>query len=408
MNERLRSFIEEGVTIVQSGKLNKADAARLVIEKHKLNVANDTLRIAISKELLRQQHKSLSNVCDERGIEITQISHYWDKSKEISAFVKMPDAGEQATLIEAVKEILSEYNPDFQPFQLHAVPSGDNNNKALKVTIADAHVGMDPNKNNNSIFKYEYNAEIFNQNIDHVIKSIIKEYNTHGRFEVLIIQDMGDGLDGVDAMTLRKGHTLPQNLDNVGQFKTYVYGKLRLAETAIKMNIADRVEFKSTANCNHAGWFGEIANITIQSILERAYDPALFDFYIQTDFIEHFYYGDHCFIMTHGKDKDHMKHGLPKHLDFKTQAFVNSYIDHYEINAKYIHFEKADLHTTSLDRSKKFDYRNFMSFAPPSGWVQNNFGDTYSGYAIQTIPKHTGDVSHADYIFEFKKAKRVG
>jgi hypothetical protein len=96
--------------------------------------------------------------------------------------------------------------------------------------------------------------------------------------------------------------------------------------------------------------------------------------------------------------------GLPKELNDKTIKFINDYIEHYDINSKYIHLDKGDLHTSAYQRTKKFDYRNYMSFAPPSAWVQHNFGDCYSGYSIQIIPKYNNEVAHTDYYFEMKKA----
>lgn len=36
-------------------------------------------------------------------------------------------------------------------------------------------------------------------------------------------------------------------------------------------------------------------------------------------------------------------------------------------------------------------------------WVQHNFGDCYSGYSIQVIPKYENEISHTDYFFDYKK-----
>lgn len=397
-------YVDEGIQYFRDNQCSQSDAARFLINKYFLTCTLNAAKKAIGDKINSKKHLGLKEECEKVQAPAENVGHYWVKTDGYSIFVKN-DTPEESHILDTVRDILSDYKPNYEPVKLH-IASGTNQ-KALKATITDAHVGMEPNKDNSGIFKYEYNAEIFNLNIDHVIQSIIKEFNTHGRFDELIIQDLGDPQDGVDNMTTRKGHTLQQNLDNVGQFKTYVFGKLRLAETVIKLNIADKVVFRTAANCNHAGWFSEISNITIQSILSRVYEADIFEFHIQREFIDFFEYGDHTFIMTHGKDKEHMKHGLPKYLDAKTERFINSYIDHHEINTKYIHFEKGDLHCSNVDRSKKFDYRNFMSFAPPSGWAQPNFGDSYSGYSIQVIPKHAGNISHSDYIFEFKKAKRM-
>jgi len=404
MNPALKKYVDEGNELVRSEGITKKEAANRVIVKYGLSVSVNTLRREISTEYNNTDGSALANECDEQGIDIKDVNYYWYKGKRFSINVRNNNG--ESKIVETIKEILDEYKPDFKVHKLDG-STVKSNDKALKATLSDMHVGMEPNKGNRSIFKYEYNADIFNQNIDHVIQSIIKEYQTHGRFKELIIQDLGDPMDGYNNMTTRQGHQLQQNMGNVDQFKTYVFGKLRLAETAIKLNIADEVKFKSVSNCNHAGEFGEIANIAIKGILDRVYPEHLFDFYIQSEFIEHFEYGDHAFIMTHGKDKEHMKHGLPKHLDPKTINYIQSYIDHNEITSKYIHFEKGDLHCSGLDRCKKFDYRNFMSFAPPSSHSQTNYGDNYSGYAIQVIPKYSNDISHCDYLFEFKKAKKI-
>ena len=127
------------------------------------------------------------------------------------------------------------------------------------------------------------------------------------------------------------------------------------------------------------------------------------EFALLEKFMEHFVWGDHCFILTHGKDNKHMKRGLPLVLNDRTINFVNDYIDHYNIRSKYVHVEKGDLHQVGYQRTRKFDYRNYMTFAPPSAWVQHNFGDSYSGYSVQIVPKYSNTIKHSDIFFEMKK-----
>lgn len=97
-----------------------------------------------------------------------------------------------------------------------------------------------------------------------------------------------------------------------------------------------------------------------------------------------------------------MKSGMPLKLDDKTQRFISQYIDKYKIQSRYIHFEKGDLHQIGFNKCKQFDYRNFMSFAPPSNWVQHNFGDGYSGYSIQVIESNTREIKHIDYFLDYE------
>jgi hypothetical protein len=170
--------------------------------------------------------------------------------------------------------------------------------KALKATVTDMHVGLDPNPNDKSLFRYTYGEKEFNQNLDVVYNSILQQKKQHGKFEVLYINDLGDGLDGWNQLTTRGGHKLDQNLNNVEQFRVYITGKLRLIENLIKADVANKVVIITVTDCNHAGDFSHTANLSLQMILERTYDKKFVDFIILKRFMEHFSYGEHTFILN--------------------------------------------------------------------------------------------------------------
>jgi len=186
-------------------------------------------------------------------------------------------------------------------------------------------------------------------------------------------------------MTTRGGHPLEQDMDNKDAFKTYIHGKLDLIYRLHSMGIANKIIVKNSVNCNHAGDFGYMANYAIKMYCDAVYNDIEYD--ILERFIDHWYYGEHCFIQSHGKDKKYMKSGMPVKLNPATETFINQYIERYKIKSKYIHFEKADQHQVAFDMRKKFDYSNFMSLAPPSNWAQHNFGDGYFGFSLQIIEK---------------------
>jgi len=305
-------------------------------------------------------------------------------------------------LEEAFEKIIKRYNREgIKTFS----SSADTSKKALKVTITDAHVGLNPNPNNSGIFQYEYNAEVYVASMNKVFKSIIKEFSTHGTFDVILLDDLGDREDGFSGQTTRGGHTLPQNLTNAEVFDVLVDTSVRLVESIVEARVANKIILRSVSNSNHSHDFALIVNKAIQKIINRLYSKEIVEVDILEKFIEHRVYGDHCFILTHGKDSVNMKTGFPIKLDHKTIKFINEYIDHYEIDSKYIHFEKGDLHQIGYERVKKFDYRNYMSFAPPSCWQQHGFGDSYSGYSIQVIPKNSNEISHSNYFLDYKKVK---
>lgn len=394
-------IVLDAIRIHYNEGLAKGEAAKKAVEG--TDYKADTIRKNMSKyddKYKREEaNPGLANHCKERGIDINDVTLFWDKTKDYSVAVRL-DKAESDSYLEEVKKIVESYNPDkvrvIEKVKLDSP-------KAIKATLSDMHIGLNPNPDNKSIFAYEYNEEIFKANIDKVFNSLLKEYESNGRFDLLVIDDLGDGLDGWNGQTTRGGHKLEQNMTNEEAFRVFVEGKLTLIENCIKAGIANEVTVRNVANDNHSGSFASIANMTIKMILDRTYAQSDVNFYILEKFMEHFQYGDHTFILTHGKDSQYMFKGLPYELNDKAISFINDYIDHYDIKTKFIHLEKGDLHRVGYSRTKKFDYRNFMSFAPPSAWVQHNFGDCYSGYSIQTISKFSGEISHADYYFDLTK-----
>lgn len=396
----MKDYIKYALELYQEGTRTKAQIAREVKTKFNLESDLETLRKRISRKIIEEEHSGLKDECDNTGTPITGVSQYWVKTKTHSALVKVSQEEYAQSILDAVSDIVSNYNPDkIRTIQKEKITSP----VAIKATVSDMHVGLEPNPGGTSLFAYEYNETIFKQNLDKVFNSLCKEYDNHGRFDILVIDDLGDGLDGWNGQTTRGGHPLDQNMSNEEMFRVFVEGKLSLIENCIQAGIANEVIVRNVANDNHSGSFASIANMTIQMLLNRTYSDKDVKFYILNRFMEHFQYGDHTFILTHGKDAKHMFKGLPYNLNDKAISFINDYIDHYNINTKYIHVEKGDLHRIGYDRTKKFDYRNYMTFAPPSAWVSHNFGDCYSGYSIQTIPKFNGEISHTDYYFDLKK-----
>lgn len=182
-------------------------------------------------------------------------------------------------------------------------------------------------------------------------------------------------------------------------FEVYVKGKMNFINRIREAKIANKIIVKNSVNDNHAGNFAYMANYAIKLAIAQIFKDIQYDIYDK--FIDHFYYGDHCFIQCHGKDKQYMKSGMPLKLDDRTQNYINQYIDRMQIKSKYIHFEKGDLHQVSYQRCKRFDYRNFMSLAPPSNWIQHNFNDSYSGYSIQIIESNKKEIKHIDYFIDY-------
>jgi len=354
--------------------------------------------------LFRGYDEGLIDECIETGISIKKVSSYWHKSEHFSLKVKEETTDDSVQIGDVFDGIIQKHLDCFTPIKV--TPKKQRNNKACKITITDSHVGMNPNPGNNALFQYEYNSEIYNKSIEKVYNSILKEFTTHGVFDLLLLDDLGDLADGWNGYTTRGGHNLPQNMTNAEVFEVCVDAYVNLIRSLVEANVANKIILRCISNDNHSGDFALVINKGIQKIINLMYSEDIVEVDILERFIEHRTYGDHCFVLTHGKDKEQMKGGLPIVLNDKAIRLINDYIDHYDIDSKYIHVEKGDLHQIGYQRTKKFDYRNYMSFAPPSSWIQHNFGDSYSGYSIQVIPKFSNEISHTDYFIEYDKRKQ--
>lgn len=389
----------------------------LGLKHNKIQKGKEKERHVISDEdynlVVEFRNQGILNDFNENLIDKTTAKHLWkeirgeDGKKKGNVFIKNPfykdkESEEIVYIIEkSIDNVIKRHSKSKKTFKFNDLK---NNKKALKVTISDDHVGLEPNPNGNSLFNYEYNAKIYNKSYVKVFNSVLKEFNTHGRFDILLLDNLGDEQDGWNGLTTRGGHKLEQNMTNQEVFETCIDTKVTFIKSLIKNNVAKKIILRKVVNDNHSGDFGHTINIAVKKIINLLYSKDLVEVETLTKFLEHRIYGDHCFILTHGKDAKMMFKGLPLQLNDKTINFINDYIRHYDIKSKYIHVEKGDLHQIGYNKCNTFDYRNFMSFAPPSSWVQHNFGDCYSGYSIQVIPKNSNEISHTDYFLDYKKS----
>lgn len=355
----------------------------------------DDLKEQSSKTNLDPEVENLINAkCVKYGIDPSIIDMGWIKDKDTSLrFKRQPDNISLKDINDIVEKFVSRSKVKIKKHK-------DVSKKALRQIMSDEHVGMNTNPNGDALFAYEYNEEIYKEHLSIAFNHALK---IDSKLDTYFLDGLGDQLDGLNGKTTRGGHDLPQNMNNREAFECFINNKLDYIENIIKEDLANNIVIRQVTNDNHAGDFGWMASHTVRMIVERMYPQV--EYYNLTKFIEPFYYGVHCNLLTHGKDKSHMKHGLPYILNDKAINFITRYMEHYKIEPSQfkIHLDKGDLHQIGLQKEKRFTYRNFMSFAPPSDWVQTNIGDAYAGFSQQIIHKNKPIVEHTDIEFELKK-----
>lgn len=274
-------------------------------------------------------------------------------------------------------------------------PKQLNSNKIDRLIYTDVHIGMTPNENGYSLYGGVWDEVELNNSLSEMIAFVIKEQKSN----TLIIDDLGDYLDGWDGETVRKGHSLPQNMDNQQMFDVGLYFKVKMIDMLV--HYYEKIIVNNICEDNHAGAFGYVVNSAFKQIVELKYKNVVVNNHRK--FINHYFYGKHCFVISHGKDSHALKFGFKPQLDSKGIEKIDQYLKQNGIykEADFIEFSKGDSHQMLFDycTSDDFIYMNYPALSPSSEWVQTNFKKGRSGFVLQCFDPDTNYKVIKPYFF---------
>ena len=266
-------------------------------------------------------------------------------------------------------------------------PEKKNTGTFDRLIFTDVHIGMTTNKDGFALYPTEWNEDELTIRLGKMIGFVLNNKQS----DTLVIDELGDFLDGWDAMTTRKGHSLPQNMDNQKAFDTAVKFKVHLISYLAENY--NGILLNNICEDNHAGSFGYVVNSAVKSILEIKFKNVTV--VNHRKFINHYFIGKHCFVISHGKDSKNLKFGFKPVLDAKQVEKIDQYCKKNDIyrNSEFIEFSKGDSHQMIFDyaTSDDFDYCNYPAFSPSSEWVQTNFKAGRSGFVMQVINNDSND-----------------
>lgn len=247
------------------------------------------------------------------------------------------------------------------------------------LTYTDVHIGMEPNKSKNAMYPNKWHNKEIYDTVNKMVKDTLKAQDS----DTLVIDELGDFLDGYDGFTTRGGHKLPQNMSNEEAFDCALEFKMSLID-GLEHNY-DNIICNNICNDNHAGSFGYLVNSAFKRLAELKYDNVVVNNHRQ--FMNHYIMGDVCFIITHGKDDTSLKFGFKPFLDTKQMEKIDHYIKHHDLyrRAKRFIFKKGDSHQLLFDMctSADFDYYNYGALSPASQWIQTNFKASRQSFVIE-------------------------
>jgi hypothetical protein len=263
-----------------------------------------------------------------------------------------------------------------------------------RLVFTDVHIGMTPNQNGFSLYGGKWDEDEIFVRCEKMIEHALQNKKSN----VLIVDDLGDFVDGWDGYTTRQGHKLPQNMDNEKAFEVGLRFKMMLCDAFV--NVYDKVIFHNVCNDNHSGSFAYVINHAFKSICDVKYSNVVICNFRK--FIDHYTIEKRCFIITHGKDSKALKFGFKPKLDPVQIEKIKGYIDQHKLHEYEIEFSKGDSHQKLFDESTSdaFDYYNYGALSSSSEWIQTNFKKGKSFFEFFNFLDN-GNKIHNPYKFEW-------
>jgi hypothetical protein len=253
-----------------------------------------------------------------------------------------------------------------------------------RLVYTDVHVAMNvQGKDGDPLYDGKWDKEEVLSRLNAVITHV-KTFKTSS---TLIIDDLGDMMDGMGGQTTRKGHELPQNMNDKEAFDLALEFKISLVDSLVED--FDLIICNNITNDNHSGVFSYFVSSAVKGILEQRYPDKVKVNSIKR-FMHHYSIGNHTFIICHGKDIGEQKFGFKPKLDAIQAEKIDQYCKEHKLyNGNYLEFSKGDSHQAIYDdtTSNDFSYYNYPAFSPPSNWVGTNFKKSRSGFNLFNINK---------------------
>ena len=329
-----------------------------------------------------------------------KLGIYWNKEQPstglwvVSAQVSLKKENE--ITVEDAEQILSNVFKDRSFKPVKAYPSLSNQ-KALFVYLSDRHIAA--YVSDIAVYSNDYSTDVYGRRLKEVLHEIKYQVQVYGKFEDIFIVDLGDKMDGLNAQTTRGGHKLPQNMGNRAAFEAAVSNEKDFFDNLLNSDSANTYHVYQNANSNHGGDYDYMVNRALEIYLNAKYPDV--DTRIMQKFIEHVEYGNHVILLTHGKDDEDMKHGLPLHLNDKTENYLRKYLmyNNIPINENHISVVKGDLHMAASQHAYGFRYRNVLSLFGGSKWIATNFGPNRPGCSFEIVEKYTDRILESNLLF---------
>lgn len=259
------------------------------------------------------------------------------------------------------------------------LPSTTPSKTSIVVHLSDMHIGA--KCESNTLYPNKWDR----QELERRLETLADKLYGLGHFDTLILNLLGDNLDGMDNQTARRDHFMPQNMDNMEQINTFI--EVMVAFVLKIRQFANKIMIYSVKEGNHDGIAGYAATLALINVIQNLCPDI--DCQLFKDFIGKYEFNGHTYLICHGKDSKFMKQALPLNLNEKSKIMIYEWLEANNIHGDNIHFIKGDLHSNALNSCLRFDYRNVLSLFGASDYSNYNFSRNSYGVSYDLFVGNT-------------------
>ena len=291
MNKTYVEMIYEAIELFNSGKYSKkTDACKHVANKYNYpdyKTLSKSYNKYVHKFNIRNEHSGLANHCDERGIDIGDVSMYWDKTKEYSVAVKLDKVQKTyENLRDAIIESMNEHSPNYNKINYQEFTDGH----LLVIDPADVHIGKLA-----TAFETgeDYNSNIAVQRVYEGVDGILNKVKGFNIDQILLV--IGNDILHIDTPKRTTTSGTPQDTDGMW-YENFLLAKKLYVEVIEKLRLIAKVHITYNPS-NHDYTNGFFLADAIQSWF-RLDESITFDCSINHR--KYFRYYENLIGTTHG------------------------------------------------------------------------------------------------------------
>lgn len=164
----------------------------------------------------------------------------------------------------------------------------------LMINLSDLHIGA--KLSSDCLYKNDWNEKELVRRLNSLLEKLV-DIQLTCKTSICYLNLLGDMLDGMDNMTARRDHIMPQNMDNKEQFNIFL--KVMIWFISNLSDSFKKVFVNSVPNGNHTGAPEYFAIVALKYAIDSKFKNVTMN--IPDKFFTKIKIGNHLFLACHGK-----------------------------------------------------------------------------------------------------------